>query len=93
MRSYRTGLRWITITKEHGASFLKMSDMTMQSELAQAVADRGLSVRQTDALVNTWKTEGKGAVGILMGLTEIWTRKAVEIPMKKAPADFVHRGL
>jgi hypothetical protein len=43
----------------------------MQSSLAQAVVERDLSIKQTRALVNIWVTQGKEAVGIMLGLKEI----------------------
>jgi len=64
------------ISQGHGFSLLQLPDQVTQSRLAQAIVERDLSIKQTRALVNIWITQGREAVGIMLGMTEIWTRKA-----------------
>ena len=66
----------LTISQEHGVSLLRLPDHAMQSRLAQAVVDHDLSLKQTKALVGIWIAQGKEAVGVMLGLTELWTRKS-----------------
>jgi len=63
------------ISKHHGIILSKLADKGLQREVARAVCEGGLSVKQTEDLVNLCRQKEVDSADLPAALSELWSEK------------------
>ena len=75
------------MSKHHGVVLAKLDDKALQWEVAKTVCEGGLSVKQTEDLVNLCRTRGAESTADLpSALSELWSEKTYVGQSSQGPA-------